>query len=409
MADAGLNFTDPQITYDDQQNQFFIGAVAYGGTVSHFDYALLDGSSPTLMPITGTVGYADTSEGGQYVSDFPRVGWNADAYFVTTNEFLNGQSYSHVLEMTIAKSSMMVVNHFDSGGGDFTVVPATIHNAAPGDNEYFVEEHGYDNGHQLQVVVMANVLGSFKIGSLYLTVPSYGAPPSAAQPGGSGIDTNDTRILTVAGLQEGANLELVATQNVGASSVAQVRIYDMIVQNSIGPTGVTLNQTLQINAGRGVSTYYPAADIDPSGDIGITYMQSSRKQYMSMYVTGRLATDPLGKVQTPQLAKAGEGTYYGSRAGDFSGLEYDPSTGTFWAASEYAKTPANAYWGTWIAGFSVSSGRKFLAASPTSGSGSLTGGPSGRTGLPILSMDDPIAILLAAADESGSWDWFKKK
>jgi hypothetical protein len=156
----------------------------------------------------------------------------------------------------------------------------------------------------------------------------------------------------------------------------------------IGGGTVSLNQTLQINPGNGIATYYPAAAIDvTTGDLGITYMESSRREYMSMYVTGRTPSDALGAVEKPVLAKAGQGTYAGSRAGDYSGIGSDPATGQFWAGSEYALTPSSAFWGTWIAAFSIT-GRSSAAGA--------------QAGLPASDLEGPIAILLAAAGDGSS-------
>src|SRR5262249_23022532 len=59
-------------------------------------------------------------------------------------------------------------------------------------------------------------------------------------------------------------------------------------------------------------------------------------------------------MQAPVLVKAGTDTYFGTRAGDYSGITVDPVTGTsFWAANEYARFFLS-YWGTWIANFSLS-------------------------------------------------------
>src|SRR5262249_36763444 len=79
---------------------------------------------------------------------------------------------------------------------------------------------------------------------------------------------------------------------------------------------------------------------------------------MSMYVTGRSASDAPGTMQAPALAQAGQAPYSASfdsspyRAGDYSGMTIDPSDGSFWAANEYAKTPnpldTRATWGTFL-------------------------------------------------------------
>src|SRR5262249_14434478 len=127
---------------------------------------------------------------------------------------------------------------------------------------------------------------------------------------------------------------------------------------------------------------------DASGNIGLTFMQSSKNQYMSMYVTGRAATDRSETMRTPVLVQGGLGTYLGSRAGDFSGLSIDPDTGTFWAASEYSRGGAN-LGGTAVANFSVSAASSLLTASRTQGDG----GTMALTGLPIAPLDEPVDQL----------------
>jgi hypothetical protein len=125
-------------------------------------------------------------------------------------------------------------------------------------------------------------------------------------------------------------------------------------------------------------------------------MQSSKKHYMSMYVTGRAPSDTAGRVQTPVLVQAGLGTYLGSRAGDFSGVGIDPATGKFWAASEYSRG-GSLYWGTAVANFSVSPGGSLLTAP------SGPGGSGSSSGLTVL-IGLPIAPLDAALEPLGSSD-----
>ncbi len=115
----------------------------------------------------------------------------------------------------------------------------------------------------------------------------------------------------------------------------------------------TLLQQGTIDPGPGVDTYYPAIAIAQGGAIGLTYMQSSPTEFMSVYVTARSPGDAAGAMQAPVLVKAGEGTYGGSRAGDYAGISVDPVDNSFWAVNEWARTPTNAFWGTWIANFTA--------------------------------------------------------
>ena len=108
-----------------------------------------------------------------------------------------------------------------------------------------------------------------------------------------------------------------------------------------------------------MADYFPSIDIDPGGDLGMTFMESSSSEYMSMYVTGQIAGGAAGTMLTPVLARAGVTTYTGFdgspyRAGDFSGMGVDPSDGSFWSANEYAiAAQAVRNFGTWIQQFTI--------------------------------------------------------
>src|SRR5262249_10157074 len=124
--------------------------------------------------------------------------------------------------------------------------------------------------------------------------------------------------------------------------------------------------------------YFPGIDINPAGDIGMSYIQSGTddpSDFMSMYVTGRTTSDPKGTMEAPVLAQAGQQVYedfgpafaVSQRAGDLSGINVD-SKGNFWATSHFADdealptTPDNpvgdpnnpaADWGTNVVSFAL--------------------------------------------------------
>jgi hypothetical protein len=82
----------------------------------------------------------------------------------------------------------------------------------------------------------------------------------------------------------------------------------------------------------------------------MSYLQSSPQQFLSMYITGRVVSDPTDTMETSLLIQAGQANYDGNRAGDFSGISIDPNDSSFWAANEFTNTEST-NWGTWIAGF----------------------------------------------------------
>src|SRR5258708_34109977 len=88
---------------------------------------------------------------------------------------------------------------------------------------------------------------------------------------------------------------------------------------------------------------------------------------MSMYVTGRTPPDAPASMapSVPVLHGTGQTNYKdpsskgtsGGRAGDMSGINVDPTNGTFWADNEFANNDVTApfgNWGTAIANFALS-------------------------------------------------------
>jgi hypothetical protein len=103
--------------------------------------------------------------------DFPKFGWNADAYVFTVNMFAfpasgeNPGGFDHVQIITIDKSSVLDANPntltvFSSNrpSGEVTFVPATMHESSPGDPMWFVESEGFVGGNTIRLVQMTNVL-----------------------------------------------------------------------------------------------------------------------------------------------------------------------------------------------------------------------------------------------------------
>src|SRR5262249_47300842 len=150
------------------------------------------------------------------------------------------------------------------------------------------------------------------------------------------------------------NHMLVATHTVATGSAEDDAQWYAIDVSGATPV---LAQQGRVGGGTNTYTYFPAIDINSSGQIGMTYMRSGNDtstDYMSMYVTGRTTSDAAGTMEASVLVPAGKGqaNYHdfssGGRAGDLSGINVDPSDGSFWAANEFANTEATANWGTAI-------------------------------------------------------------
>jgi uncharacterized repeat protein (TIGR01451 family) len=98
---------------------------------------------------------------------------------------------------------------------------------------------------------------------------------------------------------------------------------------------------------------------------------------MSGYITGRLSSDAAGTMETPVLIPAGTGTVTNSdgREGDLSGINLDPSDGSFWVSQEFATHSSQFNTGSWgeaVANFTVAAATTGTADLALTGSGPMT-------------------------------------
>jgi hypothetical protein len=290
-----------------------------------------------------------------FFADQPRLGINADAYFVQFNMFSTAAgSYDHAQVLTIQKSTFLTGGlttfHHDFAGGNtvFSVDPANMHEAASGGPEYFVTEDGTTVGN-IDVITETNVLSNTPTDTTtVLTGATYSQPPAAPQPGGT-ITTNDSRMMDA----EWRNNVLVAAHTVGtgATVTAHARYYQISTSGSMP----TMSQFGEVNPGAGIATYFPSVDINANGTIGMTYMESSSTENVSFYVTGRTSVDPSGTMEPGVAAIAGTAANTAAtRAGDYSQVAIDPSDGTtFWAENEYFTGSGFGVWNTGVASFTL--------------------------------------------------------
>lgn len=367
----GNQLSDPFVIYDEAAGRFVVGvldlSISSQGAVTsdRFLFAVSDSSDPTNgFTEMHAINMTQSTGRGTVFADYPRVGWKADAIVVSFNMFTTGSAnfYDHASVLTVNTSTVIDKINSTLGGwvtnlssSDFTLAPATMHGSNSGGPMYLVEEAPQANA--ISVLTETNLTSPTSPPVFTSTVVSlppganYTAPPNAAQKGASTqIQTNDSRILNA----EWRNNRLVAAQTVGLTtdSLAHARWYEF----STAGASPTLTQQGTLN--NGANTFFPSIAIAANGGLGMTFIESSPSEFMSMYVTGQAVGDPLGLMQTPLQAQAGAATYTAFdgapyRAGDYSGITVDPANpNTFWAANEYATTGTN-NWGTWISNFTL--------------------------------------------------------
>jgi hypothetical protein len=178
----------------------------------------------------------------------------------------------------------------------------------------------------IRVTKMTNILSHSPVYTDYtVSVNTYGTNSGAAdQPGAPGsVATNDVTTTQVSYLNGMLVTAFSASTPADGFKTTKAHWYEVDVSSGTP----TLVQGGVIDPGPGVATYFPSATIDPSGNIGITYMESSSTEYVSSYVTGHIAGTPLGTTTTPVDFAPGAGSMPQSfREGDYSSVVYDPGT-----------------------------------------------------------------------------------
>jgi hypothetical protein len=379
---VNANQSDPFVVYDEAAGKFVVGILDFPATGAGFTDLATGVDSPS--GITWTLAAPLPDGDGNNFTDYPRVGWNADAIFISYNMF--GNSFAHVQTVTLDTNLNLISRHFDTTGL-FTLTPAVMHGSVSGGPEYFVEANN-SGGSALDVTTETNVLSSTPtFTNASVSVPSYSNGGSAPQ----GVAAFDDRIFNVAYRTVNGVGHLVAAHQVaggkGKGGGPVARWYDInagtdtLIQSGNAPAGVN-----------GAATFMPSVDINTAGSIGMTFGESAKKEFWSMYVAERTASDPAGTMQAAVKVASGVAKSLDSRVGDFSGTTVDPSDGlTFWSANEYQGTD---FWDTHIASFSIAG----AVHTPPAVSTVTIGVPSAQVTVP----DVMASLVLSELDRGAS-------
>jgi hypothetical protein len=292
--------------------------------------------------------------------DFPKIGFNYDEMVITGDQ---GFGSYNVAIFSFNKSTLL--------GGDFTynsytipgyptnflaLMPAKMHGSVTGDPMYFIDDAGFITGpggtnNAIRVWTGTNLnSGSGTFSSVDLPVDTYGYPVNADQPGGHGsVTTNFAGMISADWRRVNGAGELVGAQNATLAMDNYSTTHAIVYE--VNTDTLSLDQSIVINSGPGIHSYMPSAAINTNGDIGMTWIQSSDSEPVSMYEAIHRADQLAGAYTLPFDAAPGSGYMpYSARTGDYSNTVTDPVDNlTFWSSNEYV--PPNPYsdiWATYV-------------------------------------------------------------
>ena len=338
---------DPKCFYDHLAQRFVVIAPeVYSATQeAYLCIAVSDDSDPNGIWHTYRTDAVLNVNGSTYWWDYPGFGYDADAYYVTSNLFglntsgfggtgfrifhkaplLSGQPAVFSTLRDASASSVQVAQHFGTPAAPFFVSVAS--------------------SSQLRVRAITNPLTNPAIVSTPVTVPTFAGPVAGPTPTGT-LNLIDTRIMNV----HWRNGNLYACHNTSLNGRNIARWYHMRTNAWPASGSVTLQQSGTIDPGAPLHSYFPAIYSNANGDIGVVVGVSSATLPPAVAVAARRVSDPAGRMGVPEIVKFGEAGANG-RWGDYFDIAIDPTDDTtFWAIGEYQQPSG---WNNWITSFIV--------------------------------------------------------
>ncbi|MFQ5824398.1 MAG: choice-of-anchor D domain-containing protein, partial [bacterium] len=354
---------DPQIVYDHFADRWVMIYIATDLVGQSF---LLLSTSDDDNPLGTWCNWAlpgnqNGSTPNTNINDFPKLGFDNQAIYVTTNQFdLVTSSFQYVQVRIIGKAQLYqntcgpvtwtdfwdLRNPSNLFLPTFTTVPAVTF-GTPG-VEYLVDVDfiNFSSGTFMNLWSLTDPLGSPTLSAVTVSVTAFNSPPDADQFGGSTIpiDVGGRRNRNVVY----KNGSVWTAHSVGdvSGQFARARYVRIDVSSAMAIEDFAFGKD-------NFWYFYPAVMVDKSGNLFMAFTRSGFTEFASARYTGRLTTDPAG-LQASALLKAGEANYVKTfddprnRWGDYNGIALDPvDNSKVWMFIEYAASPANT-WGTWI-------------------------------------------------------------
>ena len=314
----------------------------------------------TTSDATGTYNRYSFSFGNQF-NDYPKLGVWPDAYYMSFNNFLNGQSFTGPDACAMDRSAMLAgtpatMQCFQQSSSFSTLLPSDMDGTmqpAAGEPAFFVD-FGINklNLWKFHVDFVTPANSKFT-GPTALTVANFtqGCNRTCVpQPGTANrLDMLGDRMMYRLAYRKFADHEALFASH---TITTGYRWYELRDPN--GAPTVFQQGTFAPDAS---TRWMGSVASDQNGNIAVGYSLGSATIFPSVFFTGRVPSDPAGTLETEQLIVNGSGSQTSpTRWGDYSAMTIDPADDcTFWFTEEYSKTTGSFSWNTRIANFKFNS------------------------------------------------------
>ena len=356
---------DPVTTYDAGIGRYWFVVTARNDSTNQANLLIAMSADPDLR-FGWFEWWVDITQDGSNATsnwcDYPHLGYDANAIYMTCNQFQFGGGFQYAKIRMMLKDQFLNntccqwYDHWNLHEGflnlftSFTVQPAVEHFASFSQGEFFADaQGGGGSGSTLQIWHIPDPVNNpGQLDSSSIGTTNYAPPPSAQQPFGvTGIDTGDARLL-YATFEAG---HLSVGQNSSCGSNSCTAFYEVDV-SGFGNLSLVNDWALQAS---GVDYYYPGVDQNFNADKTMVYSRSSPNEFAgSNYVGIPNSGQCTLCVSGPETTLAsGQSTYSRiccgnrNRWGDYFSASADPDGLGIWISGE--NVVAQDSWGTEVA------------------------------------------------------------
>jgi len=313
------------------------------------------------------------STGDPVLPDYPKVAVWPDAVYFTWNLFstpffnYEGPRACGLDRATLLAGGVVTARCHDFGPAYGSILPSDLDGTTPppaGSPNYLLEldvnlDGTGDHLSMWRFSFASNTISSpiaIPVAPFTIACPNEGGGPCVQQPApGEVLDALGERLMyRVAYRNLGDREALVANHSVQqpgapADGPLGVRWYEL--RNLRTTPGVYQQGTWAPDAN---SRWMGSIAMDKAGNIALGYSVSGPATYPGVRYTGRLRSEPLGRLEPESALVSGSGAQVDSfnRWGDYSAMTIDPSGDCkFWYTQEYIAATGSFTWRTRIADF----------------------------------------------------------
>lgn len=341
---------DPWLAYDRGAGRFYLLATYYHllSNTSHWMLSVSDDANP----LGGWTNYRVTPIDASGIVDFPKLGYDGRALYLTQNYFGGNLSFSDVTLAVLNKADALAgrtvdafhftgLARFTEDSTDFTLQPTVRPSGTSNRGGPF---HLLSN--RLSTTGQSDSLTLWKVRNpatdptlscSSVDVTPYWFLPTAEQRGSEAeLETGEGRLANV--VTDPADGTLWTVHSVPTDWNGDGNMVDALRWYQVDPREGTVVQSGMFGE-RGVSYYWPAVAANGDSTVVVSNF-SGPGHYLGVSAVGRTRGHEAGRMEDRVTVQKGRSAYdYGGttmRTGDYSGISVDPETGRYWGVAEYS-------------------------------------------------------------------------